>query len=123
MKGELVVVRGFRDEASVVRVWDETAETIFVTAPTLTETADGPWPIGFARRDVYRYDAAAVDLLAAGHIDWGNLSTYELRSQVLPSSRLTKASVGQPLALDPGKRIAESLPVLDADAAAVVVAE
>lgn len=61
MRGDMVVVRGFRGEPSVVRVWDIGDAVILVCSEenyqTLVSGKKGLYPVGIPKNDVFRYNA------------------------------------------------------------------
>jgi len=73
MRGEQVVVRAYGDEALVRRVWDAGEHAVFIVSEqnfwALSAGRAGLWPVGFRRRDVFCYDDAAAQELAASGPD------------------------------------------------------
>lgn len=85
MKGDLVIVRAFGDEALVRRVWDENDKGVWVTNDAefelLSNSKGGIEPLlGFPRRDVFRFDPdllmATQDTSNDGKRDWNQLTPY-----------------------------------------------
>ena len=76
MRGDLVVVRCWRDEAALMRVWAMDAQRVQVIAPEEFERLEAGEselsPIGFRRSDVFAYDGP----LPEGHVDWGTMTKY-----------------------------------------------
>lgn len=64
MRGDIVIVRAFRNEPLVRRVWEVTSQAVFICSEenfqALSAGEPGLWPVGFAREDVFCYD---VDIL------------------------------------------------------------
>jgi len=80
MRGDTVIIRAFRDQARVLRVWGVTEEAVYAcNKEQYQRRADGIQaldPVGFPRRDVFVYDAVLLEQLRAGTIQWSNLQTY-----------------------------------------------
>jgi hypothetical protein len=84
MRGEQVVVRAFGDEALVRRVWDVSERAVFIVSDqnfrALSAGRPGLWPVGFFRRDVFRFDETVTALVASSSaenpLDWDQLEPW-----------------------------------------------
>jgi hypothetical protein len=83
MQGEKVIVRAFKGEPLVRLIWEVFPDAISICDQEGYQKllAGEPWmPIGFPRKDVFRYDAAVVEkLMSAWQVDpsiWDSLSLW-----------------------------------------------
>src|SRR5438876_3401727 len=67
MKGEAVVVRAFQGEPLICRVWEATAEKVYVCSEDnfaqLSAGDEGRSPVGVPREDVFCYDNTAINVV------------------------------------------------------------
>lgn len=76
--GDTVVVRSYRDEPKVARVWDCNNTTVFICNESdfnsvITGSIAAPL-VGFPLRDVYLYDAEKMPESAP--FNWGAMQRY-----------------------------------------------
>jgi hypothetical protein len=80
MKGDRVIVRAYGDVPLVRRVWGADENAVYVTDEAtmakLSRGADGPFPIGFPREDVFHYEPEVAARIGRGLWDWSSLSRY-----------------------------------------------
>ena len=79
MRGEIVIVRGHRGRALVRRVWSVGRSRVFITNDEqlgrLLAGKEALWPLGFPKKDVFKYDPkAATDLNA---VNWSKLTQWQ----------------------------------------------
>jgi hypothetical protein len=81
MRGELVIVRDFRSEALIRRVWDSDQKAVYITDDQQFERLlagqEGLPPVGFPREDVFEYDPSVAEPMSKGSIDWRRLKPYK----------------------------------------------
>jgi hypothetical protein len=84
MRGDTVVVRGFRGRPYVRRVWEVGSEAVYVCSEEryqrlIDDTDEWP-PIGFPREDVFFYDVGLVGVLMEqwnkDQTIWNNLRAW-----------------------------------------------
>ncbi|MDE3113826.1 MAG: hypothetical protein KGK34_12870 [Chloroflexota bacterium] len=80
MRGDTVIVRADEGVPLVRRVWGADEQAVYVTDDAtlakLSAGADGPFPIGFPREDVFRYDAEVAERIGRRGWEWSSLSRY-----------------------------------------------
>lgn len=78
MKGDIVLVRSFRDRPLIRRVWEVTSESVFICSEenyrNLSSGKEGLLPVGFPREYVYSYNPK-IDI--SKPILWDKLTAYE----------------------------------------------
>lgn len=76
MTKDIVIVKDYEGKPLVRNVWGIGAKVVYV----VNESSDsGVVPIGFPRRDVFRYDSKYSEILnniASKSVGWGKLSIY-----------------------------------------------
>ena len=79
MRGDKVVVRAFRNEALIRRVWGANERVIYVVSPetfdSLSTRRVGAEPIGFPREDVFEH-IDGIKKGRGGETDWSGLRNY-----------------------------------------------
>jgi hypothetical protein len=80
MRGDLVIVRAYGDEALVRRVWEENSNAVFITDDTnlklLLSGSDALQPIGFPKEDVFKYDQMVANTIKNNKCDWSRLKPW-----------------------------------------------
>ena len=75
-KGDKVIVRTFRGQPLIRRVWEVAQDVVFICSEenykALSSGEDGLLPVGFPREYVYRYNAK-IDI---ENVVWNQLNTY-----------------------------------------------
>lgn len=81
MRGKLVIVRNFRGDALVRRVWDADANAVYITDDQqftrLVAGHEALLPVGFPREDVFECDPGVAEPMSKGSIDWTRLEPYK----------------------------------------------
>jgi hypothetical protein len=81
MKGDFVIVRALDNVPLVRQVWESDRNVVQISAPEqfmlLSEGKDGLMPVGFKRKNVFRYSLLAELSLETGDIDWDRLEPYD----------------------------------------------
>lgn len=81
MRGDLVIVKDFRGEALVRRVWDADQKAVYITDDQqferLVTGEEALLPVGFQREDVFECDLGVAELMSKGSIDWRRLKPYK----------------------------------------------
>jgi hypothetical protein len=83
MKGDKVVIRTFGGEPRIVRVWEIAEKVIAICSEenyqSLVNGNDGLSPVGFPKKDVFRYNPSQEKMLKNWRNDpalWAHLSSY-----------------------------------------------
>ena len=83
MRGDLVIVRDFRGEALVRRVWDADQKAVYITDDQQFERLlaghEALLPVGFPREDVFEYDPGIAESIEKESIDWHMLSPWKAK--------------------------------------------
>jgi len=81
MRGTMVIVRDFKGEALVRRVWDADQKVVYITddqqLEQLVAGKDALMPVGFPPEDVFEYDSGIVKLIGRKSIDWNRLKRWK----------------------------------------------
>ncbi len=80
MRGERVIVRADGGVPLVRRVWGTDERAVYITDDTtlakLQAGANAPFPIGFPREDVFRFEGEAAARIGRPGWEWSSLSRY-----------------------------------------------
>jgi hypothetical protein len=84
MRGELVIVRAYRNRPLIRRVWDIGKRVVYITSEQEYQKLISGKPsigaIGFPKEDVFKYDpnvAKDVDNHEICPIDWSKLTRFD----------------------------------------------
>lgn len=85
MRGELVIVRDFRGQAFIRRIWDADQRAVYITddrqLERLLKGEDALMPVGFPYEDVFEYDSDAVKLIGRHSIEWNRLNRWKYKTK------------------------------------------
>lgn len=102
MRGDIVIVRAHKNEPLARRVWEVTAQAVFICSEenfqVLSAEEPGLWPVGFKREDVFCYDGDILNKLTNKYES--DPSLWERLIQYCESLSSTSQISTKPLSLE-----------------------